>query len=95
MEGKQILIIDDDSISRKCLCNMAKKRNLVADSAENYNEGLEKYKADPGKYSLIMTDFNLDENDMTITAYKLITEMKAITGELTAKMIVMSGGKYS
>ncbi len=73
---------------------MAKKRNLVVDAAENFTQGLEKYKANADKYSLIMIDFNLDENDMSITAYKLVTEMKAITGTILAKLIVMSGGKF-
>ena len=92
MISKTFLIVDDDAMQRNCISNFCKKRKIPAETAESYDQAIEKIKAAPNKYSVIMIDLYLDE-DPNITAYKLSGEIKAIAGDQLGKLILMSGGK--
>lgn len=92
MEGKTILIVEDDEMARMSLSNFAKKRSLIPVVATSYSEAVAKIKENSSLYKAILIDYNLDENDKDINAFNLAKELKGIAGNNLGKLVVMSGG---
>jgi CheY-like chemotaxis protein len=61
--GKTIILAEDVEINREIVLSLFEDTALVIDCAENGLEALEKYKADPVKYDLILMDIHMPEMD--------------------------------
>ena len=88
MEKKKILIVDDDLMCRKALTNFAKKHQIEAELAGSGKEAIEKIKASPSAYFLIIIDLFMPD----INGYETAIELKKIAKDSLGKLVVMSGG---
>ena len=62
-QGVTILIAEDVEINREIVGGILEETGLSIDFAENGLEALEKYKANPSKYGLILMDIHMPEMD--------------------------------
>jgi CheY-like chemotaxis protein len=58
-----ILLVEDNPINQKLASRMLTKAGCRLDVAENGQEAVEKYLADPGKFDLILMDIQMPEMD--------------------------------
>jgi DNA-binding response OmpR family regulator len=89
MDGKKILVVDDDAICGKSVFNFSKKKGIEADVASSGKEAIDKIKANPSGYFLVMIDLYMPDMD----GYQTAKELKSIAGGNLGKLVVMSGGK--
>lgn len=61
LDGKRVLIAEDNVINQKLLLTYAKRMNLQAELAENGRIAVEKF--EPGKFDLILMDVAMPEMD--------------------------------
>ena len=57
--SKKALIVDDDDMTIIYLKNFLKQEGFTAESVDNWNAGVEKWKR--GAFDLIIVDFNLPD----------------------------------
>jgi CheY-like chemotaxis protein len=79
-----ILIVDDDPITRKLLCEIFEKQGSQIIEASNGKEAIKLYKEQ--KIDLVITDIIMPEKEGIAT----IRELKEINPDI--KIIAMSGG---
>ena len=76
--GKTIILAEDVEINREIVLSVFEGTALAIDCAENGLEALEKYKADPAKYNLILMDIHMPEMD----GYEATRQIRAFEEEL-------------
>ena len=60
LEGKRILLVEDNAINREIAVEVLKMTNAAVDTAENGREGAEKFLSSPeGTYDLILMDIQM------------------------------------
>jgi CheY-like chemotaxis protein len=76
--GKTIILAEDVEINREIVMSVFENTALAIDCAGNGLEALEKYKASPEKYSLILMDIHMPEMD----GYEATRQIRAFENEL-------------
>jgi len=62
LAGKTVLVVDDVELNREIISGMLSGiKDLVMDTACDGTEAVEKFLADPGRYSLILMDIHMSE----------------------------------
>ena len=81
LSGFTILLAEDVEINREIVISILEDSRVTIDCAENGLEAVEKYKASPSKYDLILMDIHMPEMD----GYMATTQIRALEAELWAK----------
>ena len=76
--GKTIILAEDVEINREIILSFFEESAIVIDCAENGLEALEKYKAAPTKYDLILMDLHMPEMD----GYDATSQIRILENEL-------------
>ena len=76
-EGKTILLAEDVEINREIILSLLEDTGIAIDCAENGAQAVEKYRADPGKYSLILMDIHMPEMD----GYEATTQIRTFESD--------------
>ncbi|MGV8118144.1 MAG: ATP-binding protein [Candidatus Xenobiia bacterium LiM19] len=85
LEGKRVLVVDDEEIIRRLLSSFLKKSGIVVETAENGLEGLNKIRV--GEYDLILSDFAMPEVD----GKRIFEELSRTAPHLISRLVFMSG----
>jgi CheY-like chemotaxis protein len=78
--GKTILLVEDMEINREIVLSLLEDTGITMDCAENGKIALEKYKASPGRYHLILMDIQMPEMD----GYEATLQIRAFETEQNA-----------
>lgn len=85
LQGKKVLVVDDEEIIRRLLSSFLQRCGMVIETAENGLEGLNKIRA--CEYDLILSDFAMPEVD----GKKIFEELSRTAPHLISRLVFMSG----
>ena len=83
---------EDIEINRLIVTELLSDSGYMIESAENGQQAIDMYKADPGKYSLILMDINMPETD-GYTATQVIRSLD-IPGSAEIPIIAMTANVF-
>jgi signal transduction histidine kinase/CheY-like chemotaxis protein len=63
LEGSHILLADDNETNREIIYGLLEESGIIIESATNGQEAVEKYRANPKKYELILIDIQMPVMD--------------------------------
>jgi len=71
--GRRILVVDDEDAIRQVTAEALERHGFVVETAADGEEGLEKFRRQPGAFSLVFTDLMMPR----MNGYQLIREIRA------------------
>ena len=80
-----VLVIDDDEAIRRATSAMLQKLGFTVVVAQDGNQGLGAFKADPDRFALVLLDLTMPNQD----GESVFVEMKRVKGDV--RVILMSG----
>ena len=84
LSGVHILLAEDVEINREIFLTLLEETHIQVDSAENGLYALEKFKADPDKYDLIIMDIQMPEMD----GFQATKAIRAMAGDIPKASVI-------
>ncbi len=87
LEGLRALAADDSSTYRSIVAEILDQQGVIVDQVENGKEAFKLFEADPNKYDMIITDYEMPEMDGLTLTRKVRTEL----GKKDIPIMIVSG----